>query len=132
MPSAFDRPTVLRTAASAAGMCLGWPSPAAEAAAVVGARDPTHPKRELRQDADEGGVPAGAARRRRALRVSSRAVVAIYDAEHLLGTARAEHGFVTTWTDTQVSSGRQYTYHVTALDRLHHERAPSNPQIVRT
>jgi uncharacterized lipoprotein YddW (UPF0748 family) len=42
------------------------------------------------------------------------------DAKHLLKTTRA-----TSYTDTTASSGTTYTYFVSALDRLHHESAPS-------
>jgi hypothetical protein len=49
------------------------------------------------------------------------------DAKNLLGTARAVPGPFNTWTDASAVAGQQYTYYVTALDRLHHESEPSNP-----
>ncbi|ACU73292.1 protein of unknown function DUF187 [Catenulispora acidiphila DSM 44928] len=52
------------------------------------------------------------------------------DAKNLLGTARAVPDLFNGWTDTSATSGKQYTYYVTALDRSHHESAPSNPQVV--
>ena len=52
------------------------------------------------------------------------------DAKNLLGTVRAVPGMFNTWTDSSAVSGKQYTYYVTALDRLHHESEVSNPQVV--
>ena len=51
------------------------------------------------------------------------------DAKNLLGTIRAVPGLFNTWTDTSAAA-QTYTYYVTAVDRLHHESAPSNPQLV--
>ncbi|WP_194923783.1 family 10 glycosylhydrolase [Catenulispora pinisilvae] len=52
------------------------------------------------------------------------------DAKNLLGTVRAVSGLFNGWTDASAVAGNQYTYHVTALDRLHHESETSNPQVV--
>ncbi|MEY9886892.1 uncharacterized lipoprotein YddW (UPF0748 family) [Catenulispora sp. MAP5-51] len=52
------------------------------------------------------------------------------DAENLLGTVRAVPQLFNGWTDTAAVAGKQYSYYVTAVDRLHHESAPSNPQVV--
>jgi uncharacterized lipoprotein YddW (UPF0748 family) len=52
------------------------------------------------------------------------------DAKNLVGTARAVPGLLNSWTDTSAAAGQDYTYYVSALDRLHHESAVSNPQIV--
>jgi fibronectin type 3 domain-containing protein len=43
---------------------------------------------------------------------------------------RAVPGLFNSWSDTGAVRGQNYTYHVTAVDRLHHESAPSNPQVV--
>ncbi|MFD0634556.1 hypothetical protein ACFQ9X_26455 [Catenulispora yoronensis] len=48
----------------------------------------------------------------------------------MLGTVRAVPGLFNTWTDTGAVAGQDYTYYVSAVDRLHHESAPSNPQVV--
>jgi hypothetical protein len=52
------------------------------------------------------------------------------DAKNLLGTVRSAPGLFNDWTDTGAAAGTQYTYYVTALDRLHHESEASNPQVV--
>ncbi|ONI90984.1 glycosyl hydrolase [Actinosynnema sp. ALI-1.44] len=52
---------------------------------------------------------------------------AMADATHLLTVARAKSGIVQSFTDTGAQPGRDYTYVVTSLDRLHHESDPSNP-----
>lgn len=52
------------------------------------------------------------------------------DAKNMLATVRAVPGQFNDWTDTSAMAGQQYTYYVTALDRLHHESEPSNPQVV--
>lgn len=55
---------------------------------------------------------------------------ALDDARHLLGTVRATGHPSVTWTDGTATPGAEYTYVVTALDRLHHESPPSNPRSV--
>ncbi|MBS2551614.1 family 10 glycosylhydrolase [Catenulispora sp. NL8] len=52
------------------------------------------------------------------------------DARNLLGTVRAVSGLFNGWTDASAVARNQYTYHVTAVDRLHHESEASNPQVV--
>ena len=52
------------------------------------------------------------------------------DAKNLLGTVRAVPGLFNTWTDAGAVPGQAYTYYVTAVDRLHHESEPSDPQVV--
>ena len=59
-----------------------------------------------------------------------RAACDFADAKNLLGTTRAVSGLFNEWTDTTAVAGKQYTYYVTAVDRLHHESEPSNPQVV--
>ncbi|MBE1465171.1 glycoside hydrolase family 10 protein [Kibdelosporangium phytohabitans] len=50
------------------------------------------------------------------------------DATHLVTVARAKAGIVQSFDDTGVQPGRDHTYVVTSLDRLHHESGPSNPK----
>lgn len=46
--------------------------------------------------------------------------------DHLVATVRRDPGALWQhWTDPSVEPGHGYTYYVTALDRLHHESAPS-------
>ena len=52
------------------------------------------------------------------------------DAKNMVGTVRAVSGLFNTWTDASAVAGQGYTYYVTALDRLHHESEPSNPQVL--
>jgi uncharacterized lipoprotein YddW (UPF0748 family) len=47
------------------------------------------------------------------------------DATNLIKTTRS-----TSYTDTTAASGNTYTYYVSALDRLHHEGAPSTGTVV--
>ncbi len=52
------------------------------------------------------------------------------DARHLIGTVRADRD-TGQFIDTQVESGRTYTYVATALSRLHRESGPSPSRVVR-
>lgn len=52
--------------------------------------------------------------------------------DHLVATVRRDAGsHWQQWTDTTAEPGHGYTYYVTALDRLHHESAPSPGRTVR-
>ena len=51
------------------------------------------------------------------------------DASHLIKTVAAG-GTGGTYLDTTAAAGATFTYHVTALDRLHHESAPSAGRVV--
>jgi uncharacterized lipoprotein YddW (UPF0748 family) len=56
----------------------------------------------------------------------------IADASHLLATVRRSgSGVLQSFTDGTAEAGREYTYVVTALDRLHNESAPSPARTVR-
>jgi len=52
----------------------------------------------------------------------------VIDARHLLATGRGDGSVLQTFLDTTAEPDRQYTYLVTALDRLHNESAPSPPR----
>lgn len=52
---------------------------------------------------------------------------AFEDSRRILTTVRMDgNRAVQSFTDTTARAGREYTYYVTALDRLHHESQPSN------
>ncbi|WP_173923547.1 glycoside hydrolase family 10 protein [Agromyces sp. Marseille-P2726] len=49
----------------------------------------------------------------------------VEDAGNLVATVRAQHGVVQRFVDTSAAAGAEYTYAVTALDRVWNESAPS-------
>jgi hypothetical protein len=51
--------------------------------------------------------------------------VDVEDAANLVATVRAEPGVVQRFLDASAAAGSQYTYAVTALDRVWNESAPS-------
>ena len=53
------------------------------------------------------------------------------DAANLIATVRAERAVVQRFVDTTAEPGRQYSYVVTALDRIWNESAPSKARIAR-
>lgn len=57
--------------------------------------------------------------------------VDIDDPAHLIGTFRSAGGRVQSWLDTSAASGTDYTYVVTALDRVWNETEPSRPRGTR-
>jgi uncharacterized lipoprotein YddW (UPF0748 family) len=63
-------------------------------------------------------------------RVDGRAgAIDVEDATNLLATRRAEPGVVQRFVDSTAEAGREYTYAVTALDRLWNESAPSRARV---
>ncbi|MDP8930943.1 MAG: family 10 glycosylhydrolase [Actinomycetota bacterium] len=52
------------------------------------------------------------------------------DARHLIAAVRGSGTGQQTFTDTTAAPDKTYIYYVSALDRLHHESPPSQPQIV--
>ncbi|MEH1012021.1 family 10 glycosylhydrolase [Micromonospora sp. CPCC 206060] len=53
------------------------------------------------------------------------------DAAHLVDTVRATPDAVQSWVDRTAEPGAEYTYYVTALDRLYNESPASPPRFVR-
>jgi len=53
------------------------------------------------------------------------------DARFLLATVRAQPGPLQSYVDTTAQRDKTYTYVVSALDRLHHESAPSKARTAR-